>query len=260
MVLGIKKEKGSQTPGVRRSGRQRMPPLKWWKGDHVVYEAEKEGVLAVAGIVKGQPTPVQSRKRGRTGVGAIGGGLGGSKRGRLEPLSPSKLTALPQGSYLRKEEACVVWDEDTAEHVKRQVVMRSDNLVQNQLEPTGHRVPGKDKAGSAAQAFSVPAEADISGWLSGTLQLPPTAVKDAEHVARSTQIYWVGDCQPNALELALAMPDNEVRNDFFDPSTAQRFLLSPGDHFYIPVNNIYRLENHSLEADALIYWTVLKVS
>ncbi|CAM9799606.1 unnamed protein product [Discosporangium mesarthrocarpum] len=158
---------------------------------------------------------------------------------------------------MSKEEACVVWDEDTADHVKS-LVMRASNMVQNRLEPTANRPPGKDMAGSAAQAFNVPAEAGISGWLSGTLLLPPTAVKDAEHVARSTQVYWVGDCQPNALELAVALPDNEVRNEFFDPTTAQRFLLSPGDHFYIPVNNIYRLENHSKRAAATIYWTVLK--
>lgn len=46
----------------------------------------------------------------------------------------------------------------------------------------------------------------------------------------------------------------------FDPKTAQRFLLSPGDHFFVPVNNIYRLENHSDRAGAVIYWTIVKVT
>ncbi|CAM9438390.1 unnamed protein product, partial [Ectocarpus fasciculatus] len=44
----------------------------------------------------------------------------------------------------------------------------------------------------------------------------------------------------------------------FDAKTAQRFLLSPGDHFYVPVNNVYRLENHSDRAKAVIYWTIIK--
>lgn len=45
----------------------------------------------------------------------------------------------------------------------------------------------------------------------------------------------------------------------FNQNTAQRFLLSPGDHFFVPVNNIYRLENHSDSATAVIYWTIVKV-
>lgn len=50
-----------------------------------------------------------------------------------------------------------------------------------------------------------------------------------------------------------------MNSNIFDPKTAQRFLLSPGDHFFVPVNNIYRLENHSKKAKAVIYWTILKV-
>lgn len=46
--------------------------------------------------------------------------------------------------------------------------------------------------------------------MSGTLQLPPQAIKDSEHVAHSTQIYIVGEGQPNALELAIALPTNEA--------------------------------------------------
>lgn len=51
----------------------------------------------------------------------------------------------------------------------------------------------------------------------------------------------------------------QVKGNLFDPKTAQRFLLSPGDHFFVPVNNIYRLENHSKKVKAVIYWTILKV-
>lgn len=53
-------------------------------------------------------------------------------------------------------------------------------------------------------------EVGISEWVSGTLQLPPQAIKDSEHVAHSTQIYIVGAGQPNALELAIALPTNEA--------------------------------------------------
>lgn len=61
------------------------------------------------------------------------------------------------------------------------------------------------------QAFKVPAEVGISEWLSGRLELPQGAIKDSEHVAYSTQIYIVGEGQPNALELAIAMPTKKAR-------------------------------------------------
>lgn len=52
---------------------------------------------------------------------------------------------------------------------------------------------------------------------------------------------------------------HQHQSNKFNKKTAQRFLLSPGDHFFVPVNNIYRLENHSDEARAVIYWTIVKV-
>lgn len=48
--------------------------------------------------------------------------------------------------------------------------------------------------------------------------------------------------------------------NIFDPKTAQRFLLSPGDQFRVPMNNIYRLENHSEKCEAVIFWFIIKVS
>ncbi|CAM9579289.1 unnamed protein product [Ectocarpus sp. 4 AP-2014] len=51
---------------------------------------------------------------------------------------------------------------------------------------------------------------------------------------------------------------DQTKRTTFDAKTAQRFLLSPGDHFYVPVNNVYRLENHSDRAKVVIYWTIIK--
>lgn len=47
-------------------------------------------------------------------------GDGGKRRRRaIEPMSPSQLASPPQGKYLRKEEECVVWDEDSATNIRR---------------------------------------------------------------------------------------------------------------------------------------------
>lgn len=63
---------------------------------------------------------------------------------------------------------------------------------------------------STYQAFNVSSEVGISEWLSGRMELPPGAIKDSEHVALSTQIYVVAEGQPNALELAIAMPSKKA--------------------------------------------------
>lgn len=55
-----REEEVSHTPGVRRSGRQRVAPLKWWKGDNIQYGVDEAGLLVAEGIVKGRsttPTP-----------------------------------------------------------------------------------------------------------------------------------------------------------------------------------------------------------
>lgn len=50
----------------------------------------------------------------------------------------------------------------------------------------------------------------MSEWLSGSLELPPGAIKDSEHVSLSTQVYVVAEGQPDALELAIAMPSKKA--------------------------------------------------
>ncbi|CAM9754960.1 unnamed protein product, partial [Hapterophycus canaliculatus] len=87
--------------------------------------------------------------------------------------------------------------------------MSSSNLIKHELPASLERPPGKEKVGAAAQAFRVGSEVGMSEWLSGSLELPPGAIKDSEHVSLSTQIYVVAEGQPDALELAIAMPSKK---------------------------------------------------
>ncbi|CAN0512799.1 unnamed protein product, partial [Ectocarpus sp. 8 AP-2014] len=41
----------SHTPGVRRSGRQRVAPLKFWRGDNIQYGVDEKGLQVAEGIV-----------------------------------------------------------------------------------------------------------------------------------------------------------------------------------------------------------------
>lgn len=113
----------------------------------------------------------------------------------------------------------------------------------------------------------------VSPWVAGLVELPPTAIKDAENVGSVCQICFVSDCQDSsgmawcgaqqcafcscwvnwicllclvfdsmAVELGIANP----KEDKWDNADAQRLLLKKGDCFYIPPGNIYR--------QALYHW------
>ncbi|CAN0070139.1 unnamed protein product, partial [Phaeothamnion confervicola] len=247
---------------MRRSERHKLAPTRWWKGERVVYECKNDEVApdtAVA-LQLAEPTPAPKRcsSRGRRRSASSSSGAGNPP---LEPLSPSELTELPDGQrYETSSEVCTVWVEETAECIQRRIITRTGSLKATTLQPTAPRPPGREGAGLASQAFNVAQDCDISPWMSGMLTMPPRAIKDPEHVAMSTQLCWVQSCQDRALELAVAMPAGEGEEDGegvgadsarFDPQRAQRYLLSGGDHFMVPINNIYRLENHSREAEAV---------
>jgi hypothetical protein len=63
-------------------------------------------------------------------------------------------------------------------------------------------------------------------------------------------------CQPNALEIAYADPDDD--EGIFNPETATRFFLCSDATFRIPPGNCYRLENHSKTYKAKLTWTIIK--
>ena len=57
--------------------------------------------------------------------------------------------------------------------------------------------------------------------------------------------------------MAIALPKDRPVN--FEADSAQRYLLSPGDQFFVPPNNVYRLENHSNLKACKLFWAIIKV-
>jgi hypothetical protein len=149
-----------------------------------------------------------------------------------------------------------IWDDpsDTARTLK--VVCHGESLQPPSALPiTATRPKGKDKVGYAAQSFNVPEIAGVmSGWISGFVELPAGAIKDAEGVGECSQVFFLADCQDNAVEMGLADPREEEWQD----DIAQRTLLRKGDSFFVPPGNIYRLENHSSYKSCTLFWTIVK--
>ena len=68
-------------------------------------------------------------------------------------------------------------------------------------------------------------------------------MKDEESTQNCTQVFVVNTCQPRALEVVIAQ---------------QRYLLCPGDHFFVPQGTQYNLTNYSPDTEATVAFIVIK--
>lgn len=108
----------------------------------------------------------------------------------------------------------------------------------------------------ASQTFNVKGGASNPSWSTGQLDVPPGGKKEPEGVQNCTQVFYVLSGQPKALEVAIAVPEHNT----FDPNTAQRIILSPGDEFYVPPKNSYMLWNHSDNSTSALKYFIMKPS
>ena len=107
------------------------------------------------------------------------------------------------------------------------------------LPVTAPRQPQFSAPASAAAAFDAPQ------FISGTVKLRARSMKDEESTQNCTQAFVVVACQPRSLEVVIA---------------AQRYLLCPGDHFFVPQGTKYNLTNYSPDTDAEVAFIVIKPS
>lgn len=262
-----------ETPnGMRRSRRAKMKPLQFWKNERLVYsKGGGERIPVVTGVLTALPTPYKKRKRDESSS------TDDDERTSKTSKKHDKVTHygsenIPtyDDTKLRKKNFIMEKDTDTAlvldaptyEIVSKKLVAYSSKLPSTQLPITGARDKKESKiVGKAAQAFNLPPStskdknvSQLPGWISGHLHLPPKGIKDAEGVGNCAQVFFIQHCQPNSLEVAYGDPEE----DEFQIETAQRILLNPGDFFYIPPSNVYRIENHSKEYESKLAWTIIR--
>ena len=151
---------------------------------------------------------------------------------------------------------------------RKPLVQRALDIQPHPLPSTGDREGDADAiVATASQAFNHlelaanGADGDEAfpyypGWISGHLDMPSGGIKDAEGVGECTQVFYVVDCQPKSFEIAFGKPTQTGAP--FEDKSATRFLLSAGDHFYIPPKNVYRMQNHSKTQGAKLFFSVVK--
>ncbi|DAZ99180.1 TPA: hypothetical protein N0F65_008213 [Lagenidium giganteum] len=228
---------------LRRSKRRRYKPLAWYKGEHFVYERRESGVgLVVPTVVgverAGTKTPIKKETMTRTKKSAA--------RSRQRPFPKDKL---PKEFKYDEDEWADLYDAAAGCENKMNVVCRSHEIELRDL-PSLDGQP----VGCAGQSFNLRNTTPISRWISGRLDLPPGGAKEAESVGEAVQVFFVVSGQPQALEVALGPASDE----YFDAAKATRFVLSPGDEFYVPAHNAYYLKNHSASSDSELRFMIMK--
>ena len=149
-------------------------------------------------------TDQPSRKRGRVVDDSddevdVGSGKG-RKAGRGDDYEEEMEVVLPAGvPFLSREvgDELSVWDDpsDSAKTIK--MICHGESLQPASALPiTAQRPAGKDKVGFAAQSFNIPEIPGVmSGWISGFVELPAGAIKDAEGVGECSQVFFIATCQ-----------------------------------------------------------------
>lgn len=281
-VSVYREDRDEDEASLRRSHRARFAPLAFWKNEKLIYEAQhEEGILGdamgdmpvVVAVQKAQPTPYKEVKRtvpekkktkskNKEGKRKRGGDSDSEEDDDTNVSSTKKQfddATLRKKYRIHNGESGKVWSETLESATETKIVSRIDNRTFSKLPLSASRKKRESKVvGFASQSFHVPTDDDdlFPGYISGNVVLPPRGIKDAEGVGLCSQVFNVGDCQPNSLEFALADPSGQ--DGEFDPKTAQRFLLSKGDMFQIPPGNVYRIENHSATVKATLFWTIIK--
>lgn len=229
--------------GVRRSKRRRFKPLAWYKGEHYIYERRESGVglviPTVAGIERaGTTTPTKTARKYSKRVGA-----------QRKSVKVFPKTQLPEGLTYEEGEWADLYDTTAGCINKMNVICRASEIEHRELPSVDGEQPG-----FAGQSFNLRSSHPFSRWICGRLGLPPGAAKEAESVGDAVQVFYVTTCQPQAVEVSFG----PVTDEYFDTAKATRFLLNPGDEFYVPARNAYYLKNYSEKATCDLHFTIMK--
>lgn len=230
--------------GVRRSKRRRFKPLAWYKGEHYIYERRESGVglviPTVAGIERvGTTTPTKTARSYTKKVGA-------ARKSNGARFPPSKL---PKDLRYETGEWANLYDTVAGCVNRMNVICRASEIEHRELPSVEGERPG-----FAGQSFNLRSLHPFSRWICGRLGLPPGAAKEAESVGDAVQVFYVTSCQPRSVEVAFG----PVTDEYFDTATATRFLLDPGDEFYVPSRNAYYLKNYSEKTACELHFTIMK--
>ncbi|XP_063962482.1 centromere protein C-like [Lytechinus pictus] len=204
--------KPDEEDGVRRTKRQRVRPLEYWRNERPLYERRKSGGLALAGIISPE---AQDRVSSRS---AKSFKKQGKPKGHL-PVTPAHIS-IHASPPVGTSDVCLptvnVVNPETNQEVAIDAVATSKML--KFTGPSG--LPAKpDDAITITKALSQKA------FAAGVLTVRPFGEKGSQLVRRDTMVFYV-------VRGKIAMTLHK---------TSQ--ILQNGDWFFVPKGNVYNIKN-----------------
>lgn len=221
-----------EAQGLRRSKRRRTKPLAWWEGERRSLERRKSGVGVFLPTLT-SPTGKRSEhfidekkletKRRRA---TSRRGRSRKKKKKVQEQTDSEIESVDSDFTGR---AWVVEANGTRPSYVKLAVKKAMLRLSSIQNSPDEEIPAEElpKAGKWI-------DANDQGFSSGMLVLPPGAVKQQE-VTVSTEVFYVSKGESKSLEVKVG--DNGKNQT--------TFVLSKGDHFFIPAENVYKLCNTS---------------
>ncbi|XP_041476227.1 centromere protein C-like [Lytechinus variegatus] len=205
----IKPDEGD---GVRRTKRQRVRPLEYWRNERPLYERRKSGGLALAGIISPEAPDRMSSRSVRSLKKQA------KPKGHL-PVTPAHIS-IHASPPVGTSDVCLptvnVVNPETNQEVAIDAVATSKML--KFTGPSG--LPAKpDDAITITKALSQKA------FAAGVLTVRPFGEKGSQLVRRDTMVFYV-------VRGKIAMTLHK---------TSQ--ILQNGDWFFVPKGNVYNIKN-----------------
>ncbi len=279
--------KPARTPGLRRSKRTRWEPLKYWKGERLRVEkvsaATEEAIriarqkrrysVGVGALLHGELTNVKTKVMAvqdehfktpgkRKYTGKRRGRRPGQKNQPKEDEENEDANALPPivpKDFVDSDVYDLIkcFDRLEGKHVEKDCVRMQSDITYSYL-PRGNGeeynsddedpkdlVEGTvDKYWGLAQAG---ASFDDTRFVSGIVHLKPLSLKPFEGTHACTQVFHITEAQRKSVDVCIEGAEG-----------ARHYLLSAGDHFWVPHDCMYSINNRSQNIPARIHFVLLK--
>lgn len=222
----------------RRSQRNRVPVLQYWKNERIEYERRKSGWVVKDVIVN--PTPkINTRRRKMTTKPATSRAKKGTRANVSDNLGGQDLELsrrnVPEELEEEVDPTGVVINPNTMKEVKMKLLHSSRMLDFRSPVP----VDGKDGDGDPAPLL-VDKYFDHGQFGGGEVILRPGKEKGRQHVRSDTMVFFI------------------VSGRVLVTVHNTSFVLAKGSTFFVPEGNVYNLINLDTDRDAHLFFTQIK--
>eukprot|EP00051_Salpingoeca_urceolata_P015782 m.206485 g.206485 ORF g.206485 m.206485 type:complete len:716 (-) comp18501_c1_seq2:152-2299(-) len=239
-ILRGETDEEDYSPGVRRSRRHRVQPLKYWKNERIVYELPRgedaDGCFVVKAIELAEPTPAPSARHKKRRTSKASKATSSKRRAAKAQAAEASFDAsaeLEEAVELSDPLAVPVidWtldaDDDDYGSTTELMCAKLARMRDYKSSANGLRV---------AKTFALTQQR----WSSGFFEMEPYGLKPIQEVKRNFLVFYI------------------IRGQVKVTVHEDSFTLNSGSNFFVPPENKYSIENLT-EHPCEVYFVQVKV-